>query len=80
MRNFSTFFARVFVLFYRSPMYKTFRTENKQASEKVEKISHQISQIGKCSFMVRTTTLKPLCNFCNLRYGWPFVSPATLFP
>jgi len=27
--KFFNFFARLFILFYRSPMYETFRTENK---------------------------------------------------
>jgi len=29
MRNFSTFSLAYFILFYRSPMYETFRTKSK---------------------------------------------------
>jgi len=36
-------FARLFILFYHSPTYETFRTKSKQASEKVEKFRRSVN-------------------------------------
>jgi len=70
--KFYNFFARLFILFYRSPMYETFRTEskNKQASEKVEKSRIKFRRLVNVAYDLGNRRCEKFPARKNFRIPW----------